>query len=102
RAKQIKFIERELCLVNRQEGFAGTMDVACRYGESGKIGVIDFKTRKTKPGVAVTSYDGQAMQIAAYGATYWGEENLHRLYGANVFISTTEPGRVEVVSYTPR
>jgi hypothetical protein len=98
--KQIQFVQRELCLVNQKEGFAGTMDVACRYGKAG-IGVIDFKTRKTKPGQAVTSYDGQAMQIAAYGATYWGEENLSRLYGANVFISTTEPGRVEVVSYTP-
>jgi len=42
------------------------------------------------------------MQIAAYGATYWGEERLPRLFGANVFISTTEPGRMEVCAYTPQ
>jgi hypothetical protein len=99
--KGIEFVERELCVVNRKHGFAGTMDVACRYGKSG-IGVIDFKTRKTKPGTEVTPYDGQAMQIAAYGATYWGEENLPRLFGANVFISTTQPGRIAVCSYTPQ
>jgi hypothetical protein len=79
------------------------MDVACRYGpDKSGMGVIDFKTRKTKPGVAVTPYDGQAMQIAAYGATYWGEENLPHMFGANAFISTTEPGRLEVCAYTPQ
>jgi hypothetical protein len=99
-AKQLEFVERERALVNHDHGFAGTMDVAC-VSPSGGIGVIDFKTRKTKPGQAVTPYDGQAMQIAAYGATYWGEANLPRLFGANVFISTTEPGRIEVCTYTP-
>jgi len=99
--KKLEFVERELSLVNTRHGFAGTMDVACRYGAKGR-GVVDFKTRKTKPGTKVTSYDGQAMQIAAYGATYWGEENLSRMFGANVFISTTEPGRLEVCSYSPQ
>ena len=94
-AKQLEFVERELCLVNKAHGFAGTMDVACRYSREG-MGAIDFKTRKTKPGVEVMPYDGQAMQIAAYGATYWGEGNLPRLFGANVYISTTEPGRIAV------
>lgn len=101
--KQLEFVEREKVLVNTGHGFAGTMDVACRYGaDKSGMGVIDFKTRKTKPGVAVTPYDGQAMQIAAYGATYWGEENLPRMFGANAFISTTEPGRMEVCAYTPQ
>ena len=103
RDKELEFVERELRVVNNEHGFAGTMDVACRYGpDKSGIGVIDFKTRKTKPGVAVTPYDGQAMQIAAYGATYWGEENLPRMFGANVYISTTEPGRLEVCSYSPQ
>ncbi len=100
-SKSLQFVERETCLVNQEHGFAGTMDVACRYGSNG-IGVIDFKTRKTKPNVKVTPYDGQAMQIAAYGATYWGEESLSRMFGANVYISRTEPGRMEVCSYTPQ
>ncbi len=124
--KQLEFVEREKVLVNTAHGFAGTMDVACTYPLGGTssvssaapdsapasriadpvsrtgMGVVDFKTRKTKPGVAVTPYDGQAMQIAAYGATYWGEENLPRMFGANAFISTTEPGRLEVCAYTPQ
>lgn len=99
--KQVNFIEREKVLVNPQHGFAGTMDIACTYGGDG-IGTIDFKTRKTKPDVEVKPYDGQIMQIAAYGATYWGEHNLPRLFGANVYISTTEPGRLEVCTYTPQ
>ena len=123
-AKDLEFVERELRVVNKAHGFAGTMDVACVKFGSGEehskfnverstfdvrqlsrqsaIGVVDFKTRKTKPGAKVTSYDGQAMQIAAYGATYWGEENLPRMFGANAYISTTEPGRLEVCSYTPQ
>ena len=82
----------------RQHGFAGTADVFFRYGQQG-IGILDYKTRKTKPGEKVGAYDNQAMQLAAYGATYWGEENLPRLLAANVFISTTEPGRIEVVKH---
>src|SRR5690606_6561241 len=101
--KKLNFREREKTLVNREHGFAGTMDVACNYGRLGAgIGVIDFKTRKTVPGRAVTPYDGQAMQIAAYGATYWGEDNLPLMFGANVYISSTEPGRVDVCAYEPK
>jgi hypothetical protein len=39
------------------------------------------------------------MQLAAYAATYWGETEIGRVLAANVFISTTEPGRVEVVKH---
>lgn len=98
--KKLTFVEREKTVVNHAHGFAGTLDAAIRFGHDG-IGIIDFKTRKTRPGHAVTAYDGQPMQIAAYAATYWGEEALSRVYGANVFISTTESGRMEVQTYHP-
>ena len=52
-----------------------------------------------KPGEKAVSYDNQAMQLAAYAATYWGEENIDRVLAANVFISTTEPGRMDVVKH---
>ncbi|MCP5523713.1 MAG: hypothetical protein H7A46_19425 [Verrucomicrobiales bacterium] len=94
----IEIVDREVKLVNRAHGFAGTADVLFRYGQSG-IGILDYKTRKTKPGEKVVAYDNQAMQLAAYGATYWGEENIERVLAANVFISTTEPGRMEVVKH---
>ncbi len=94
----IEIIDRESRLVNKQHGFAGTADVLFRYGRNG-IGILDYKTRKTKPGEDVQAYDNQAMQLAAYGATYWGEEHIGRVLAANIFISTTEPGRVVVVKH---
>jgi RecB family exonuclease len=94
----IVLTERELTLVNKVEGFAGTADVFFRYGQNG-IGILDYKTRKTKPGEELQAYDGQAMQLAAYAATYWGEEALDRVLAANVYISTTEPGRMAVVKH---
>jgi hypothetical protein len=94
----IEIVDRESRLVNKQHGFAGTADVLFRYGQNG-IGILDYKTRKTKPGEEVIAYDNQAMQLAAYGATYWGEENIGRVLAANIFISTTEPGRVVVVKH---
>ena len=94
----IEIVDREIRVVNKAEGFAGTADVLFRYGQQG-IGILDYKTRKTKPGEAVAAYDNQAMQLAAYAATYWGPENIDRVLAANVFISTTEPGRMEVVKH---
>lgn len=94
----IRIVYREIRVVNRAEGFAGTADVLFRYGLNG-IGILDYKTRKTKPGEPVVAYDNQAMQLAAYAATYWGAENIERVLAANVFISTTEPGRMEVVKH---
>ncbi|HBM16067.1 MAG TPA: hypothetical protein DD381_06980 [Lentisphaeria bacterium] len=95
----IEIIEREKTLVNLSNGFAGTTDVLFRYGNNG-IGILDYKTRKTTPGEKVSAYDGQAMQLAAYASTYFGEENISRVLAANIFISSTEPGRFEVIKHT--
>lgn len=91
----ITFTAREIVLVNRQEGYAGRVDALFTYGTDG-IGIIDWKTRKTKPGETITPYDGQAMQLAAYAAAHYGEAMLPRVLAANVYISTTEPGRIAV------
>ena len=98
----LNFIEFEKMLVNLEHGFAGTVDIVGQGGEGQKF-IVDWKTRKTKEGVKVTSYDFQIHQIAAYGATYWGEDDIlnHRVHGANCYISSTEPGRFEVVRYSP-
>jgi hypothetical protein len=94
----IVILDREARLVNIAHGFAGTADVLFRYGQNG-IGILDYKTRKTQPGKPVGAYEDQAMQLAAYAATYWGETEIGRVLAANVFISTTEPGRMEVVKH---
>ena len=95
----LRIVERELALVNHAEGFAGQSDVFFRYGKNG-VGILDYKTRKTKPGEVVKAYDNQSMQLAAYAATYWGEDRIGDVLAANVFISSTEPGRMDVVKHT--
>lgn len=94
----ITIIEREVVLVNPREGYAGRCDALFRYGKAG-TGVIDFKTRKTQPGKEVTPFDGQGAQLAAYAACYFGVEALPKCLLANIYISTTEPGRMEVCKH---
>lgn len=99
--KKISIASTEKVLVNRKHGYAGTTDVLFTWGKNG-VGVIDYKTRKTKEGEKVTAYDGQALQLAAYAAAEWGEEALDpkRCLTANIFVSTTEPGRFDVVKHS--
>ena len=99
---QLRFIEREKMMVNLDHGFAGTVDIVGK-GPEGQNFIVDWKTRKTKKGVKVTSYDFQIHQIAAYGATYFGEDRMKSegIYGANCYLSSTEPGRFEVIKYSP-
>lgn len=94
----ITLVEREIVLVNPDEGYAGRCDALFRFGKAG-IGVIDFKTRKTEPGKTVTPYDGQGAQLAAYAACYFGKKALRKCLLANIYISTTEPGRMEVCKH---
>lgn len=93
----LREIRREDVVVNAAEGYAGRVDVLAKFGMSNIC--IDFKTRKTKEGQKVTAYDFQPMQIAAYAMAAF--KSLDNCHGANVYISTTEPGRVEVISYAP-
>jgi hypothetical protein len=93
--RRITFDQREIVLVNTAEGYAGRCDVIGR-GAKGQPVILDYKTRKSEPGKPMTAYDGQGAQLAAYAVAHWGEEKLHKVTAANVFISTTEPGRMEV------
>lgn len=96
----IKIIAQELRLVNLEEGYAGTTDCEFSvdtqlFGET--IGILDFKSRKTKTGEKVTPRDTEPAQIAAYYVARYG--TIDGAYGCNVYISTTEPGRIEATWY---
>ena len=91
---KLTVIHLEKTLVNTRHGYAGKCDLIAK-GPRGKRLIVDWKSRKTQPGRAVTPFDGQSMQIAAYAATAFKENSLARISGINVYISTTEPGRVE-------
>ena len=95
----IDVVESEFCTTCPTYGYAGTTDVAFTHGEV--CGILDFKSKKTKEGEPVVPNFGHAAQIAAYHVSYWtkGERILDNSVGYNVYISTTEPGRVEVVKY---
>jgi len=96
---EITVTHSEAILVNTKWGFAGTVDCLFRYGKLGR-GVLDFKTRKTTPGEKVRSWETEPMQLAAYAATAYGQDHIDDCLIANIIISTTEPGRVEVVKHT--
>jgi hypothetical protein len=96
--KGLIFTDREIVLVNGPEGYAGRCDVIGK-GKAGQPVILDYKTRKTEPGKPATPYDGQGAQLAAYAVAYWGEDMLREVTAANVFISTTEPGRMEVCKH---
>jgi len=100
----LEFIEREKVVVNLKQGYAGTMDIGAKT-KDGQPVVIDWKTRKTYPSISddkIKPYDGQIMQIASYAGAYWGEDRVlaKEVYGANAYVSSTEPGRFVVCKYT--
>ena len=95
--KGLRILELEKILVNTDWGFAGCCDLTFEWGSNG-IGVLDWKTRKTYEGRPVRAYDGQDMQIAAYAGTRWPGRQ-HEVLCANIIVSTTEPGRVEVLKH---
>ena len=91
-----EFVAVEKVLVNLTGGYAGTTDLIAN-GEHGQRAIIDFKSKRTKPGKKIEPSKSHRMQLAAYSQAYWqGNGN----YWANLYISTTEPGRVQLLSYT--
>jgi hypothetical protein len=96
----VKVTHSEIVLVNAVHGFAGRVDALFTWGDGfGKMGILDFKTKKTKEGEKVEAYDEHTLQLAAYAATHYGAEHLQHVVAANLFISSTEPGRLEVVKH---
>lgn len=91
-----EIVAAEKVLVNVREGYAGTTDLIAR-GPHGERAIVDFKSKRTKPGKKIDLLDSHMMQLAAYSKAYWGDGGN---YWANLYISTTEPGRVELVEYT--
>lgn len=89
---RIIFFAHELRLVSRKLGYAGTTDAIIGGGPYGRS-VLDYKTRKSRPEYPMTPWQKEPMQIAAYAHI---EECTG---GCNLYVSTTEPGRVEAVWY---
>jgi hypothetical protein len=96
-AEGVEFIENERIVVSETHGYGGTIDAVIRCPRG--AGILDFKSRKTKPGLPATPWDSQPMQVSAYHNAHFGCFAPDHI-GVNLFISTTEPGRVDATWYT--
>jgi hypothetical protein len=92
----------ESVVVNAAAGYAGTVDL---YGTRTtnprgckQLVVCDFKSKRTKPGQVVEPIETHPVQIAAY-ITALDNGMIESPEGYNIYISTTEIGRVDVVHY---
>lgn len=100
RENEIVPLGHEVRIACLKHGYAGTGDLPFQSPRGRGFG--DWKTRKTKPGKPVKAYDTQVMQIAAYhGAHFDATAITGQTTGFNLFISTTEPGRIDPVWYEP-
>jgi len=95
----INVLHAEKVVVNAPDGYAGKVDV---IGEmrtfDGNWNVIaDYKSTRTKPGEKIAHRPDRPMQIAAYLKAHFG--TFEKARGINIFISTTEIGRVEHTIY---
>lgn len=82
----VKFLKHELRLVNTEVGYAGTTDALIE--KDGILHVLDLKSRKTKPDYEIKPWSKEPMQIASYAKIVGAPR------GVNLYVSTTEPGRV--------
>jgi hypothetical protein len=83
---RVKFLQHELRLVSREVGYAGTTDALIE--KDGVLHVMDLKSRKTRPDYDITPWAKEPMQISAYAKIVGAPR------GVNLYISTTEPGRI--------
>jgi hypothetical protein len=103
KALGLSVVETEKVLVNAPYGYAGTTDVVWRRQADATTGILDYKSKRTKPGKPVEPTETHPVQIAAYIAAFWGKDWEYPIQphhrGYNVYISTIEVGRVDIVEY---
>ena len=96
----------ENSVVNAADGYAGRCDMFGRW--KGKLAVVDYKTKKTSDGKDIGPINVHRVQIAAYGAAtdLFSAElfalKLEGVVGFNIYVSSTEIGRIEVVEYNQK
>jgi len=99
---EITFSELPVC--NLKQGYAGKTDKLFSWGKNG-VGILDYKSRKSTRGrdgqVRFASYETEPLQLAAYAAAHYGEDYVKAglVLAANVMISTSHPGDIDVVKY---
>lgn len=95
RKSTVRKIHRAEDYVPPTRGYGGRFDVIADLNEGRAI--IDYKTKKTKLGKDVFKGNEYGLQLAAYAQALQLAPETKLL---NVIISTTEPGRVEIIDWT--
>lgn len=102
-------VRSEAIEVNRAIGYAGTVDISgYALDPDGMFDlptvpiICDIKTKRTKPGEPIVTPETYPWQLAAYHVSRFGtgQRELHpHARACNIYISSTEPGRVETKWY---
>jgi len=92
--QQINVLDTEKTLVNLEHGFASTYDLHCTI--CGEEWLIDYKTQSTYKDKPMKSYPENLYQLGAYNILL---NDSPKRYG-NLYISSTEPGRMEMKEWT--
>lgn len=87
-------------VVTHEMGYAGTCDLPGTLRD--RPAVVDIKSKETKPGKPIFTPAAYRMQIAAYfqallNLGYFPDGSA--MAGGNLYVSTSEPGRIEWVPY---
>lgn len=93
-SKRLNHTASEFPFACQRHGYGGTVDFIGRM--DGDEAVIDFKTRTTTPGQPVPAYETDGLQLVAYA----NGTGHHSARLVNIVLSSTEPGRVEIVEWT--
>lgn len=94
KAQKLTDIMNEIPVASVANGYAGLVDCIAK-DERGELVVIDFKTKKTVEDKKIFHSDEYKMQLAAYAGAV--TKDLSKVRCFNLFISSTEPGRFDVV-----
>jgi len=85
--------ETERSIVNLDIGYAGTRDFK-GFLKGGRRVIADWKTKNTKPGGKIFISPDNSYQLSAYAAAE-GVGNLKDVVLMNVYVSRSEPGRID-------
>jgi hypothetical protein len=100
--KGIRFDQLEQPFACKKHGFGGTIDIVASNPSGAKM-IIDYKTRKSHPSYPMKPYGPELWQLGSYAVGAYGEEAVLNMevHAVNIFVSSTEAGRVEIRGYKP-
>ena len=93
---EVEPLEQEKTYVIPELRTASTIDILCML--KGEKWLIDYKTQSTKKDKPVTIYDDMIWQLGAYHNLVRTDGHEVERFG-NLIISSTEPGRIEMVEH---